>query len=182
MDRTLLRWVAAWRDGRRRHREGLAASKRLGSDPAAWAQVFRRADWTPPPAGHPGRCGQCGARLELAARQCPQCKAGWKPNMRRVDLYRQIAIYSSALLVSGGSGYLGSEWVRRCFDAVRARGDKINPEMIDTLASFTWLFCGVLVMIGLTYAIERLAPAGHWRKPRAEPRQGGERRRKDAPR
>lgn len=172
------RLIEAWRHRRRRHKEGLAASKRLGRDEAAWAELFRRDDWAPPAAGHIGRCGQCGARMDLTLVQCPHCGAEWRPNTRRSDLYRQVVVYGVALALSAFSGYAGDGWVRAHFEGIQASGDSVNPEMVDTLASFTWVFCSVMMMIGLTYAIERLAPIGHWRKVRAQPVEGSERRRK----
>ena len=172
------RLIGALRERRRRHREGLAASKRLGRDDAAWAELFRRDDWAPPVAGHIGRCGHCGARIDLTLVQCPHCGSEWKPNTRRSDLYRQVVVYGAALILSALAGYGGAGWVRARFEAIRANGDFVNPEMVDTLASFTWLFCSVLAMIALTYAIERLAPIGHWRKARTQPVEGSERRRK----
>jgi hypothetical protein len=172
------RLIEALRERRRRHKHGLAASKRLGQDDAAWAELFRRDDWAPPAAGHIGRCGHCGARIDLTLVQCPQCGSEWKPNTRRSDLYRQAVVYGVALILSGYSGYAGAGWVHGHFERIQASGDFVNPEMVDTLASFTWVFCSVLMMIALTYAIERLAPIGHWRKGRAQPVEGGERRRK----
>ena len=165
----LYRVIEALRERRRRHKEGLVASKRLGQDDAAWAELFRRDDWAPPAAGHVGRCGHCGARIDLTLVHCPHCGAEWRPNTRRSDLYRQVVVYGVALVLSVFAGYTGAGWVRARFETVRARGEYVNPEMIDTLSSFAWLFCSVLVMIGLTYAIERLAPIGHWRKMRAHP-------------
>lgn len=180
MNSAFQRLIAALRERRRRHKEGLAASKRLGRDDDAWAALFRRDDWAPPVAGHIGRCGQCGARMDLTLVQCPQCGAEWRPNTRRSDLYRQIVVYGAALALSAFSGYAGAGWVHGHFERIQASGDLVNPEMIDTLASFTWVFCSVLMMIGLTYAIERLAPIGHWRQTRAHPHpvKGGERRRR----
>jgi hypothetical protein len=175
----LYRLVEAVRARRRKHREGLAASERLGRDEAAWSELFRRDDWAPPAAGHIGRCGHCGARIDLTLVQCPQCGAEWKPNMRRSDLYRQAAVYGAALALSAAAGYGGAGRVRAHFDALRAHGELINPEMVDTLAAFSWLFCSVLMMIVLTYAIERLAPIGHWRRVRARQGGGNERRRKE---
>lgn len=172
------RLIGALRENRRKHKKGVAASKRLGRDEAAWAELFRRDDWAPPVAGHIGRCGQCGARMDMTLVQCPQCGAEWKPNTRRSDLYRQAVVYCVALALSAYGGYLGAAWVHGHFDDIRANGDLVNPEMVDTLASFAWLFCSVLAMIGLTYAIERLAPIGHWRTARAQPSEGSEQRRK----
>jgi len=177
MKGALFRFIEAWRARRRRHEEAFAASKRLGKDEAAWAELFRRQDWSPPAAGHIGRCGHCGARINPAVVQCPKCGAEWRLNTRRSDLYRQIVAYGLALTVSALSGYGGGLWVRARFDAIRDGGAFVNPEMVDTLESFTWLFCGVLMMIAFTYAIERLAPTGHWRKDRVRV-PGGETRRK----
>jgi hypothetical protein len=178
----LYRLIEAVRERRRKHREGLAASKRLGRDEAAWSELFRRDDWAPPAAGHIGRCGHCGARIDMTLVHCPQCGAEWRPNTRRSDLYRQAVVYGAALALAVLAGYAGAGRVRAHFDGIVTRGDVVNPEMVDTLASFTWLFCSVLVMIGLTYAIERLAPIGHWRKMRAHPvEDSGRRRREDSP-
>jgi hypothetical protein len=174
------RLVGMWQARRRRHREALAASKRLGRDDAAWAELFRREDWGPKAAGHLGACGQCGKQLDPSAHHCPYCGAEWRHNTRRSDLYRQALAYGAALALSALAGYLGASWLRARFAAIEARGDSVNPEMVDTLSSFTWLFCSVLMMIGLTYAIERLAPIGHWRKAKAHPAErSGERRRRD---
>jgi len=173
--------LQAWRARRRRHKEALAASRRLGSDQAAWAELFRREDWSPPVAGHIGRCGQCGARLDLTLVQCGNCGAEWRPNTRRSDLYRQFAAYGVALSLSVGCGYGATVWVRVHFDAIQAEGYFVNPEMVDTLASFSWVTVGVLMMIGWTYVIERLAPTGHWRTRRLHhPPEGDTRRKKDA--
>ena len=180
MGGALLRLVDAWRDRRRRHRKALEVSKRLGRDDAAWAELFRRAEWSGPPVGHYGRCGNCGADLDKAASRCPQCGAEWRPNMRRSDLYRQVAVYSVALAVSALAGYAGAGWLRAYFEAIEARGDFVNPEMVDTLASFTWLFCSVMAMIGFTYLIEWLAPTGHWRQQRAHPADEDLQRKTDA--
>lgn len=176
----LLRLVDAWRDRRRRHKEGLEASKRLGHDEAAWAQLFRREDWSGPKVGHYGRCGNCGAELDRAASRCPKCGAEWRPNMRRSDLLRQVAVYSVAVAASALAGYAGAGWLRSHFEAIEARGEFVNPEMVDTLASFTWLFCSVMAMIGFTYVIERLAPTGHWRKEQTHAEDGKAGRKTDA--
>lgn len=179
MDGTFFRLIEAWHDRRRRHRHALAATKRLGRDETAWAELFRRHDWAPPPVGHLGTCGQCGERIEASAHQCRYCGAEWKPNTRRRDLYRQIAAYSVALSLSALSGYAGAAWLRLRFARFEERGDFVNPEMVDTLSSFTWVFCSVLMMIALTYVIERLAPTGHWRKAHSHAvERGGERRRR----
>jgi len=162
-----LQLAGAWRDRRRRHKEALAASRRLGRDDAAWAELFRREDWAPPAAGHVGRCGHCGARIDLTQVQCSHCGAEWRLNTRRSDLYRQLVVYGIAVGLSAAVGYSSAAWLRAHFDAVRARGDWVNPEMVDTLASFSWVTLSVLTMIGCTYVIERLAPTGHWRADRA---------------
>jgi len=180
MSGVLSRSIEAWRDWRGRHKQALAASKRLSGDDTVWAELFRREDWAPPAAGHIGRCGQCGARIDLTLVQCAQCGADWLPNTRKSDLYRQVVVYTVALTVSALAGYGGASWLRAHFDGIRARGEFVNPEMVDTLTSFTWLVCSVLMMIGLTYAIERLAPIGHWRKRLAHPgAEEGRRRRSD---
>jgi len=178
MAEVLYRLIEAVRQRRRKHREGLAASKRLGRDEAAWSELFRRDDWAPPVAGHIGRCGDCGARIDLTLVQCPHCGAEWKPNTRQSDLFRQVIVYGAALALSAAAGYAGAGQVHAHFDGIQARGEFVNPEMVDTLAAFTWLFCSVLAMIGLTYAIERLAPIGHWRKVHAHPVEGSQRRRR----
>ena len=172
--------IEAWRRRRLRHKAALEASKRLGRDEAAWAELFRRKDWAPPAAGHYGRCGQCGSRINLSLVQCPHCGAEWKPNTRRSDLYRQLAAYGSAVTLSVLAGYASAVWLRGHFAAVGARGEFVNPEMVDTLASFSWVFFGVLMMIVFTYAIERLAPIGHWRIRRGHLPDGEERRKSDA--
>lgn len=159
-------FLASFRDRQRRHKRALAASDRLGRDDAAWAELFRRSDWAPPAAGHLGRCGHCSTRIDAALHQCPSCGAEWKPNRRRSDLYRQVAAYGAATAFSVVLGHAVAAWLRAHFAAIEARGETVNPEMVDTLASFLWLFCGVMAMIGLTYAIERLAPTGHWRRKR----------------
>ncbi len=178
MNGVLFRSVETWRGWRSRHRQALAASKRLGGDDTAWAELFRREDWAPPAAGHMGRCGDCGARIDLTLVQCSRCGAEWRPNTRKSDLYKQVAVYTVALTLSALAGYGGASRLRAHFDGIRASGEFVNPEMVDTLSSFSWLFCSVLMMIGLTYAIERLAPIGHWRKRRAHHAGGGERRRR----
>lgn len=178
MNGAIVRLFDAWRRRRIRHKEALAASERLGSDDAAWAELFRRPDWKAPPAGHYGRCGACGARIDLSVVRCGDCGAEWRPNKRRTDLYRQILVYGLALALSALSGHAGASWVRTSFGRAAERGDAANPEMVETLSSFTWLFCGVMMMIGLTFAIERLAPTGHWRKAKAHPPEGGGRRRR----
>ena len=161
----------------RRHKEGLAAAKRLGHDDAAWAALFRRHDWSPLPAGHLGRCGRCGAAIDLAQHDCPSCGAVWGANARRGDLTRQILVVGAAVALSVLSGYGSTVWVRAQFE-----GKNANPEMVETLASFSWLFFGVVAMIVLTYAIERfnLAPIGHWRKKRAPAVESANRRKRDA--
>jgi hypothetical protein len=178
MSAVLFRSIDAWRQWRRRHKEALAASKRLSSDETAWVELFRRDDWAPPAAGHIGRCGHCGSRIDLTLVQCPHCGAEWKPNTRRSDLYKQVVVYSGAVTLSALAGYAGASWLRAHFAGIQARGEFVNPEMIDTLTSFTWLFCSVLMMIALTYAIERLAPIGHWRTAKAQPAEGNSDRRK----
>jgi hypothetical protein len=180
MRRVFHRLIEGWNARRRRHKEALAASKRLGRDDAAWAELFRREDWSPPPVGHYGRCGHCDAELDRAASRCPQCGAEWRLNTRRSDLYRQAIVYSIALTVSVLMGYGSAVWLRIRFDAIRAGGAFVNPEMVDTLASFSWVFVGVLMMIAFTYAIERLAPTGHWRVRRVRSAEGDERRKRDA--
>jgi hypothetical protein len=177
-----VRLIDTLRERQRKRRERLAASQRLGHDEAAWSTVFRRDDWAPPPVGHSGRCGQCGAALDLTHSQCPQCGAEWNPNTRRGDLYRHSAVLAAATAVSALSGYGASVWLHVHFDDIRARGERVNPEMVDTLASFLWLFCSVMLMIGLTYMIEKLdlAPIGHWRGRRAPPVDASSRRKSDA--
>ena len=174
--------IETLRERHRKHRERIAATKRLGRDETVWAELFRRDEWAPPPAGHAGRCGQCLAEIDLALSQCPHCHAEWNHNTRRGDLYRHIAVLAAATLISALSGYAGSLWLHARFAAAIARGEPINPEMVDTLASFLWLFCSVMMMIGLTYVIEKfdLAPIGHWRRPRAQPAEGNGRRKRDA--
>jgi len=174
------RLLQAWSARRQRHKEALGAAKRLGSDQAAWAELFRREDWSPPVAGHIGRCGQCGARLDLTLVQCGNCGAEWRPNTRRSDLHRQIVAYGVAVSVSVAAGYSSSVWLHARFAAIQARGDFVNPEMVDTLASFSWVTVSVLMMIGWTYVIERLAPTGHWRTRRLNHPDGDTRRKKDA--
>ena len=176
-----MRLIEMWRERRRRRKERMAATERLGRDDTAWSELFRRDEWALPPAGHAGRCGQCGAEVNLADCRCPQCGAEWNPNTRRGDLYRHIAVLVAATLLSVLAGYASAVWLHAHFDAAIARGEAINPEMVDTLASFSWLLCGVLLMIGLTYVIERfnLAPIGHWRKKRAHV-EAGRRRKADA--
>jgi hypothetical protein len=165
-------------DRERRRKERLIAAQRLGRDDSAWAELFRRDEWAPVPAGHLGRCGRCGGEIELHQHHCPHCGAEWGPNARRGDLTRQIVVIGAATLLSVLIGYASTLWVHGRFE-----GSGANPEMVDTLASFSWLFFGVISMIVFTYAIERfnLAPVGHWRKKRepagAEP---GTRRRRDA--
>lgn len=160
----------------RRHKERLAAAKRLGQDDAAWAALFRRQEWSPLPAGHLGRCGRCGAAIDLAHHDCPSCGAVWGANARRGDLTRQILVIGAAVALSVLCGYGSTVWVHDRFE-----GKNANPEMVETLASFSWLFFGVIAMIVLTYAIERfnLAPVGHWRKKRAEKPDAGRRRKGD---
>jgi hypothetical protein len=173
-----LRLIQIVRDRRRRHREKLAAIKLLGHDDGAWADLFRRGDWAPLPVGHGGRCGHCGAEIDPSLNHCAQCGAEWGPNARRADLYRQIVVLSLAAALSVLAGYASALWLRRHFDAAIARGEAINPEMIETLASFSWLLCGVLMMILLTYMIEHfhLAPIGHWRKKHPPVEAGGRRK------
>jgi len=113
--------------------------------------------------------------------QCPQCGAEWRPNTRRSDLYRQLIAYGVAVSLSVGSGFSCSVWLHAHFDAIRVKGDFVNPEMVDTLASFSWVTVSVLMMIGWTYVIERLAPTGHWRAKRVvELPEGDSRRKQDA--
>lgn len=167
----------------RRRKERLAAAHRLGRDESAWAELFRRDDWAPLPAGHFGRCGRCGGEIALHQHHCPHCGAEWGPNARRGDLTRQILVIGAAIILSILAGYGSTLWVRDRFAAAMARGEEINPEMVDTLASFSWLFFGVIAMIAFTYAIERfnLAPVGHWRKKRDHAGEGAsQRRRRDA--
>lgn len=174
--------VEAWRERRRLRKERLAATKRLGQDESAWTELFRHPDWAPMPVGHMGRCGQCGARIDLDHHRCPHCGAEWRHNTRRGDLYRQIAVLSGATVVSVLSGYGCALWLRAHFAAMVARGQAVNPEMVETLAAFLWMLSGVLMMIILTYAIERfnLAPIGHWRLQRAHPpAESGKRRKTD---
>jgi hypothetical protein len=159
---------------RQRHRkERLAAAHRLGRDDGAWAELFRRDEWAPLPAGHLGRCGRCGASLDLASHHCPNCGAEWGGNARRGDLTRQILVVGGATALSVLLGYGSTAEVRSLFE-----GKDANPEMVETLASFSWLFFGVVSMIALTYAIERfnLAPVGHWRKKRDPGPASGNRR------
>jgi len=167
----ILQLAGSWRDRRRRHKEALAAAKRLARDDSAWAELFRREDWAAPSAGHVGRCGHCGAEIDLTLIQCSNCGAEWRLNTRRSDLYRQLVAYAASVALSVAVGYSSTAWLRAHFDAVRARGEWVNPEMVDTLASFLWVTLGVLTMIGCTYVIERLAPNGHWRADR-----GGQRK------
>jgi len=162
---------------RQRHRhERLAAAHRLGRDDDAWAELFRRDEWAPLPAGHLGRCGRCGGENDLHEHHCVHCGAEWRANARRGDLTRQILVIGGAVGLSVLAGYAGAVWVRGLFE-----GKEANPEMVETLASFSWLFFGVLAMIALTYAIERfnLAPVGHWRKKRDHAPEGGNRRKSD---
>ena len=180
MSGALRHLVEAWRDRQRRHKERLAVSKRFSRDATAWAELFRREDWAPPAAGHYGRCGQCGARINLALVQCPRCGAEWKPNARRSDLYRQVVAYGSAIILSVAGGYVGAVWLRAHFALVKAKGEFVNSEMVDTLASFSWILLSVLMMIGFTYAIERLAPMGHWRNTRGHAASEEGRRKSDA--
>jgi hypothetical protein len=169
----LSRLAGAVRDRQSRHRRSLEASKRLGRDAAAWAELFRRDDWKPSRAGHLGRCGHCGAAIDAALHRCSRCGAEWKANSRRGDLHRQIAAYAAVTALSVIAGYGCAAILRAHFATIAARGEFVNPEMVDTLASFLWLFCGVVVMIGFTYVIERVAPTGYWRKMSGDP---GERR------
>jgi len=180
MSGVLSRSIDAWRGWRSRHKQAWAASKGLGGDGTAWAELFRREDWAPPVAGHVGRCGPCGAPIDLTLVQCSHCGAEWLPNTRRSDLYTQVVVYTAALALSALAGYGGAFWLRAHIDASLASGEFVNPEMVDALSSFTWLFCSVLTMIVLTYAIERLAPIGHWRTRRSHPAaEESRRRRKD---
>jgi len=176
----ILQLAGSWRDRRRRHKEALAAAKRLARDDSAWAELFRRDDWAAPAAGHVGRCGHCGAQIDLTLVQCGHCGAEWRLNTRRSDLLRQLAAYGIAVSLSVAVGYFSAAWLRAHFDAVRARGEWVNPEMVDTLASFSWVTLGVLTMICCTYVIERLAPTGHWRGRRAHHSEGDERRKPGA--
>lgn len=168
----LRRFVESHRHRKRR----LAAAHRLGQDHDAWAELFRRDEWAAPPVGHLGRCGRCGSPIELAHHDCPNCGAVWGANARRGDLVRQLLVVGAAVMLSVLAGYGSTEWVRRQFE-----GKDANPEMVETLASFSWLFFGVVSMIVLTYAIERfnLAPVGHWRKKRADKTGPGQRRASD---
>ena len=160
----------------RRRKARLAASHRLGRDDSAWTELFRRDEWAPLPAGHFGRCGRCGGEIDLHEHLCPHCGAVWGANARRGDLTRQILVVGAAIALSVLSGYGSTVWVRAQFE-----GKNANPEMVETLASFSWLFFGVVAMIVLTYAIERfnLAPIGHWRKKRPQAPEPGGRRKSD---
>jgi len=166
MEGAFFRLVENFRNQHRKRKERLLATKRLGRDESAWAELFRRDDWAPQPVGHAGRCGRCGSRIDPAAHHCPDCGAQWQPNARRSDLYRQILVIGTALALSALFGYAAQRQLRSHFDAAIARGDYVNDEMVDTLTSFLWLFCSVLLMLGFTYVIEKLdlAPIGHWRK------------------